>query len=56
MRDAIARAPVGDDQYGEDPTTNRLQDRIAKIAVTHLDVTHEQCERAAPVLVSVAGS
>ena len=31
MRDAIARAPVGDDQYGEDPTTNRLQDRIAEL-------------------------
>ena len=31
MRAAIARAPVGDDQYGEDPTTNRLQDRIAEI-------------------------
>ena len=29
MRDAMARAPVGDDQYGEDPTTNRLQERIA---------------------------
>ena len=31
MRDAIAHAPVGDDQYGEDPTTNRLQDRIAEL-------------------------
>jgi threonine aldolase len=29
MRAAIAAAPVGDDQYGEDPTVNRLQERIA---------------------------
>ncbi|MBI2749744.1 MAG: aminotransferase class I/II-fold pyridoxal phosphate-dependent enzyme [Burkholderiales bacterium] len=29
MRAAIAAAPVGDDQYGEDPTANRLQDRVA---------------------------
>jgi len=29
MRAAIAAAPVGDDQYGEDPTTNLLQERIA---------------------------
>ena len=31
MRAAMAAAPVGDDQYGEDPTTNRLQERIASI-------------------------
>ena len=30
MRAAIATAPVGDDQYGEDPTVNRLQDAIAE--------------------------
>src|SRR5215813_1146892 len=29
MRQAMAAAPVGDDQYGEDPTVNRLQERIA---------------------------
>ncbi len=29
MREAIARAPVGDDQYGEDPSTNELQARCA---------------------------
>ena len=29
MRAAMAAAPVGDDQYGEDPTVNRLQERIA---------------------------
>jgi threonine aldolase len=31
MRAAMADAPVGDDQYGEDPTVNRLQERIAAI-------------------------
>ncbi|HZJ33794.1 MAG TPA: GntG family PLP-dependent aldolase [Vicinamibacterales bacterium] len=31
MRAAIAAAPVGDDQYGEDPTVNRLQERIADL-------------------------
>jgi threonine aldolase len=31
MRAAIAAAPVGDDQYGEDPTVNELQARIATL-------------------------
>jgi threonine aldolase len=31
MRDAMARAVVGDDQFGEDPTINSLQDRVAAI-------------------------
>ena len=31
MREAIAAAPVGDDQYGEDPTVNLLQERIAAL-------------------------
>jgi threonine aldolase len=31
MRQAMAAAPVGDDQYGEDPTVNRLQQRIAEL-------------------------
>jgi len=31
MRRAMAEAPVGDDQYGEDPTTNQLQDRVAAL-------------------------
>jgi threonine aldolase len=29
MRAAMASAPVGDDQYGEDPTVNALQERLA---------------------------
>jgi len=31
MRAAIAAAPVGDDQFGEDPTVNRLQERVAAL-------------------------
>lgn len=31
MREAMARAEVGDDQFGEDPTINRLQDRVADL-------------------------
>ena len=31
MRSAIAAAPVGDDQYGEDPTMNQLHDRVAAL-------------------------
>ena len=31
MRAAIAAAPVGDDQYGEDPSVNALQERVASL-------------------------
>lgn len=31
MRAAMAAAPVGDSQYGEDPTTNLLQERLAAL-------------------------
>ena len=31
MRTAMAGAEVGDDQYGEDPTVNRLQERVADL-------------------------
>ncbi|MEO8553386.1 MAG: threonine aldolase family protein, partial [Kofleriaceae bacterium] len=34
MRDAMARAEVGDDVYGEDPTVIRLQDRICELLGT----------------------
>ena len=30
MREAMARAPLGDDVYGEDPTVNRLQELAAE--------------------------
>jgi len=31
MRRAMAEAEVGDDWYGDDPTVNRLQDRVAEL-------------------------
>jgi len=31
MRAAIAEAPVGDDQFGEDPSVNLLQERVAAL-------------------------
>ncbi|MEM8864512.1 MAG: GntG family PLP-dependent aldolase [Planctomycetota bacterium] len=31
MRQAMAAAPVGDDVFGEDPTVNLLQERVAKL-------------------------
>ena len=31
MRTAMAEAEVGDDQYGEDPTVNRLEERAAQL-------------------------
>ena len=31
MRSAIAAAPVGDDQFAEDPTVNSLQERVATL-------------------------
>ncbi len=34
MRRAMADAEVGDDQYGEDPSVNRLQDEIASLLGT----------------------
>jgi threonine aldolase len=34
MREAMARAEVGDDVYGDDPTVNRLQERVAELLGT----------------------
>lgn len=31
MREAMARAPVGDDQFGEDPSINHLQEKVAEL-------------------------
>ncbi|MDQ2756454.1 MAG: threonine aldolase family protein, partial [Actinomycetota bacterium] len=31
MREAMAQAEVGDDVYGEDPTVNALEDRVAEL-------------------------
>ena len=34
MREAMARAEVGDDVYGEDPTVRRLEERVAELVGT----------------------
>src|SRR5918994_6120388 len=34
MRRAMAEAKVGDDQYGEDPSVNRLQEEVADLLGT----------------------
>src|SRR5262245_43394823 len=31
MREAMAKAPVGDDQYGEDPSVNELEEKVAAL-------------------------
>ena len=31
MREVMARAPVGDMQYGDDPTLNALEERVAAL-------------------------
>ncbi len=31
MKEAMSRAPVGDDVFSEDPTTNALQEKIAEM-------------------------
>ena len=31
MREAMAKAAVGDDVFGEDPTVNELQNRVAQL-------------------------
>jgi threonine aldolase len=35
MREAMAAAPVGDDQFGEDPSVNLLQERVAELLGKH---------------------
>ena len=39
MRRAMANAEVGDDVYGEDPTVNRLQDRVAELRLPPAEAT-----------------
>jgi len=34
MREAMARAPVGDDVYGDDPTVNELEAEVAALLGT----------------------
>jgi len=35
MREAMYRAEVGDDVFGEDPTVNRLEEMIDRLAEDH---------------------
>ncbi len=42
MREAMARAEVGDDQFGEDPTVNRLQERIADLLAKEAALTRRR--------------
>ena len=49
MRRAMASAEVGDEQLGEDPSTNRLQDRVAELLGTDgalLFATGSMCNKA----------
>src|SRR5262245_31994586 len=53
MRAAIAAAEVGDDVYREDPTTNRLEERVAALLgkeaalfVTSGTMSNQVCVRA----------
>ena len=50
MRQAMARAEVGDDVYHEDPSINRLEQRAAEIprqrsGAAHRQRHHEQPDR-----------
>jgi len=50
MRRAMASAEVGDEQLGEDPTTNRLQNRIAELLGTEAALfmpTGSMCNKVA---------
>ena len=40
MRDAMAQAPVGDDVYGDDPTVNSLEERVAAMFGQEAGVLH----------------
>ena len=45
MREAIAAAPVGDDQYGEDPTVALLQERVAALLGKEAALLARECRR-----------
>src|ERR1044071_7004098 len=67
MREAMARADVGDDVYLEDPTVNRLQERAAEIfgreaglfvpsgSMGNLTCIMAQTERGQEVICEAAG-
>ena len=51
MRDAMARAPVGDDVYGDDPTINELEALAAKKVGKEAALTDEDKARTAVLLL-----
>jgi threonine aldolase len=65
MREAMARAEVGDDVFGDDPTVNRLQERAAEIfgfeaslffptgTQSNLAALMSHCQRGDEVLVGM---
>jgi threonine aldolase len=65
MREAMARAEVGDDVFGDDPTVNRLQERAAEIfgfeaslffptgTQSNLAALMSHCQRGEEVLVGM---
>ena len=58
MRRAIAEAEVGDDQKGEDPTVNRLQDRVAELLGTEAAlflVSGTMCNNVAVAVLTQRG-
>ncbi len=64
MREAIARAEVGDEQHGKDPTVNRLQESERGVsmgqvrgeirAVTHLGVSSDDVTAAIAAVADMA--
>ena len=60
MREAMARAEVGDDVYGEDPSVNRLQERVAELlgkeACALLSVGHDGEPGRAPAFTPGPGT
>ena len=66
MRRAMAEAEVGDDVYGDDPTVNALQDKVAKLlgkeaglfvatgTQSNLCATLAHCQRGDEILVGDA--
>ncbi|MFQ5556544.1 MAG: threonine aldolase family protein [Acidimicrobiales bacterium] len=58
MRAAMATAEVGDEQLGEDPTTNRLQDRAAElldVEATVFLVSGSMCNKTAVAALTRPG-
>ena len=57
MRAAMAEAPLGDDQFGEDPSVNALQERVAARSMSqqsHIRLAPDHYDRAVAAIASVA--